>query len=202
MVNSLFQPVPSGDSDGGFRIQIEFKEFGVRLGFTPTIIGDKISLVVAPEVSELDPNSGISTFNITIPGLRTRKATTTVELKNGQSFAIAGPHSEAVSLTISNSCRALALRPILGALMRSTKFERKETELAIIITPYIVEPSDPGELTSPTDYFVRPHELELFFLGKLEGSQPFDFVPRKQYFNEAGAADAVGVDGAVGYIIE
>ena len=203
-------PVPvgtnatSGGVNGVPTVQIDFREFGVRLGFTPTVLGETISLKVSPEVSELDPGSGIETLGITIPGLRTRKATTTVELKNGQSFAIAGLLQKSFIDEIEQ-LPGFGSTPIIGALMRSARFEREETELAIIITPYIVEPSDPGTLATPADYFVRPHELELFFLGKTEGRQPFDFVPRKQYFEDDTApasTSTVGVDGAVGYIIE
>lgn len=200
-------PVPVSSSqnndDGLVRVGIEFKEFGVRLGFTPTVIGDTISMVVTPEVSELDPQSGISVQGITIPGLRTRRASTTVELKNGQSFAIAGLIQKQF-LDQLNQIPGLSSTPILGALARSTSYQRQETELTIIITPYIVEPSDPNTLTTPYDHFTRPHELDLFLLGMLEGGQPFQFEPQKNYFNSTTSTKSagIGVDGALGYVIE
>ena len=161
-------PVGSDAEDGRVRIQIEFKEFGVRLGFTPTVIGDKISLVVSPEVSELDPNASIELNDVVIPGLKTRKAETTVELKNGQSFAIAGLLQKNFIDEIDQFPGASSV-PILGALMRSARYRRDETELAIIITPYIVEPVEDGTLRLPTDDVSLPHEFELFALGKTEG---------------------------------
>jgi len=133
-------PVPVGtsaNSNDSLRIAIDFKEFGVRLGFTPTVIGDTISLVVTPEVSELDASSGINVSGINIPGLRTRRASTTVELKNGQSFAIAGLIQREFTDAL-NQIPGLSSTPILGSLARSSSFERQETELAIILTPYIV----------------------------------------------------------------
>ena len=199
-------PVPVGTSnnntgDGAIRITVDFKEFGVRLGFTPTVLGENISLVVAPEVSELDPQSGITVQGVTVPGLRTRRATTTVELKNGQSFAIAGLIQKKF-LDDLDQIPGFSSTPILGALARSARYQREETELTIIITPYIVEPSNNDMLAAPTDYFVRPHELELFLLGQVEGDQPFDFTPRKQYFQNTTGGDASGVNGAVGYLVE
>jgi pilus assembly protein CpaC len=163
-------PVPVGSEglDGAVRIQIEFKEFGVRLAFTPTVIGDKISLLVSPEVSELDPQAGIEINQVVIPGLKTRKASTTVELKNGQSFAIAGLMQKNFIDELNQMPGASSV-PILGALMRSARYKRDETELAIIITPYIVEPVEDGSLLLPTDNVILPHEFELFALGQTEG---------------------------------
>lgn len=166
-------PVPVGVNQGsgiGNTIEIEFKEFGVRLGFTPTVIGETISVTVTPEVSELDPENGIELSGFSIPALTTRRASTTVELKNGQSFAIAGLLQKSFLDELDQFPGASSL-PILGSLLRSARYERDETELTIIITPYLVQPSAADNpLTLPTDYFERPHELELFFLGQVESS--------------------------------
>lgn len=199
-------PVPvatTSQGDNDLRVTIEFKEFGVRLAFTPTVIGDKISLVVSPEVSELDPQNGVELNNIVIPGLRTRKATTTVELKNGQSFAIAGLIQKDF-LDDLTQLPGLGNAPILGALTRSARYQRSETELAIIITPYIVEPSTPASLKLPTDYFTRPHELELFFLGKTEGgpSNMFGSFANILTAPNASASRTSASAGAVGYILD
>ncbi len=196
-------PVPVGSTaeDGGVRIQIEFKEFGVRLAFTPTVIGEKISLLVAPEVSELDPQAGIELNDVVIPGLKTRKASTTVELKNGQSFAIAGLMQKNFLDDLDQMPGASSV-PILGALMRSARYKRDETELAIIITPYIVEPVDDGSLRLPTDDVTLPHEFELFALGRTEGGE--NIGPAGNLFGYVngtipGRADA---QLALGYVVD
>jgi pilus assembly protein CpaC len=184
-------------------VTIEFKEFGVRLAFTPTVIGDKISLVVSPEVSELDPQNGIELNNVVIPGLRTRKATTTVELKNGQSFAIAGLIQKDF-LDDLTQLPGLGSAPIIGALARSARYQRSETELAIIITPYIVVPSDSAPLELPTDYFTRPHEFELFFLGQTEGGSGGVLGSLANILAPSGPASTrtAANTGAVGYVLE
>lgn len=198
-------PVPvsaTGDGDTP-RISIEFKEFGVRLAFTPTVIGDKISLVVSPEVSELDTQNGVELNNVVIPGLRTRKATTTVELKNGQSFAIAGLIQKDF-LDGVTQMPGLGNVPIIGALARSARYQRSETELAIIITPYIVEPSTSASLKLPTDYFSRPHEFELFFLGKTEAGTTGMFGSLANVLSSPGPSStrSTANAGAVGYVLE
>lgn len=159
-------PVSATGANGNTQIQVEFKEFGVRLSFTPTVIGDTISMVVTPEVSELDKANGIQLNGIVIPGLTTRRTSTTVELKNGQSFSIAGLMQKRFVDGLEQM-PGLGDTPILGALARSARYQRKETELAIIITPYIVEPVT-DKLKTPFDSTIPPHEFELFLLGKVE----------------------------------
>lgn len=196
-------PVPVGRGRGGndddVEIQIEFKEFGVRLSFTPTVIGEDINLLVEPEVSELDRASGIVVSDLVIPGISTRRASTTVELRHGQSFAIAGLISETFSDQIQET-PGLARLPILGAIGRSTSMSREETELAIIVTPYLVTPSTPGQLSDPVRDFVRPSTLEMFFLGRTE-------VPSSQqsYFWQRPVEErprSSGIDGSAGYVLE
>ncbi len=129
-------PVPQ---DGGV-ITIEFKKFGVGLAFTPTVLdGNRINLKVAPEVSQLSTVGAVTIQNFTIPALTVRRAETTVELASGQSFAIAGLIQNNTNNTIRN-LPWLGEIPVIGALFRSEAFQRNETELIILVTPYIVKP--------------------------------------------------------------
>lgn len=155
-------------------ITIEFKQFGISLSFTPTVMGsDMISLRVRPEVSELDDQSSISipigdgASVVKVPGLKTRRAETSVELADGQSLAIAGLISSKIANSYS-SLPGIDSIPILGALFRSTEFKRDQTELVIIVTPYVVKPADnPKDLGLPTDNVRHATALETLFLGRL-----------------------------------
>ncbi|WP_185965021.1 type II and III secretion system protein family protein [Glacieibacterium frigidum] len=165
-------PVASSVGQGGTpTITIEFKEFGVSLAFTPTVLANgMISLVVAPEVSSIDPNASIRLNTIIIPGLRTRRARTTLEMRDGESFAIAG----LVGADFANSVRQVPLLgsiPIIGALFRSTRFNRNETELVITVTPHIVRPVAPAALSMPTDRVRAPGEAEQLLLGARQAPQ-------------------------------
>lgn len=161
-------PVASDAQAGGITVTIEFKEFGVKLAYTPTIIGDTINLVIEPEVSVLDPQNGITLNNIAIPGLITRRASTTVDLKNGQSFAIAGLLQDVFQDDV-RQIPGLGSIPIIGALARSSSYEKAETELIMVATPYIVAPHEGSDYLLPTDTFQRPTESELFLNGQIEG---------------------------------
>lgn len=142
-------PIPvSQDED---TITVEFKQFGVSLAFTPTLLGrSRISMRVRPEVSQLSNAVQVLAGGLSIPSLTTRRAETTVELASGQSFAIAG-------LILDNTRQenrkipGLGDLPILGALFNSDRFERNETELVIIVTPYVVRPVNPNQLKTPID---------------------------------------------------
>lgn len=144
-------PVPvAGDND---RITVEFKEFGVSLDFTPTVLNaNRISMRVRPEVSQLSSANSLDLdgVNITIPSLITRRAETTVELGSGQSFAIAGMFQSTFDRA-DESIPGLGNLPILGRLFQSVNFQRDETELVILVTPYIVQPVSDGSLSLPTD---------------------------------------------------
>lgn len=156
-------PVQSTDGDGN--VSIEFKEFGVGLAFTPTVLEDGlINLVVEPEVSELDLSAAVGDT----PGLSTRKAKTTVEVRDGQSFAIAGLLQNNFKDNIEQ-VPFLGDIPILGVLFRSSQFQRDETELVIVVTPRLVSPVVAGSIALPTDGFAPPSDLSLFLLGNLEG---------------------------------
>lgn len=170
-------PVPvaqqsGGTSTGNQAITVEFKPFGVSLGFTPTVLGDKtISLVVEPEVSAIDPTASITVGNITIPGLRVRRASTTLELRDGESFAIAGLLQKDFQTTI-NQVPILGSIPIIGSLFRSSNFQKGETELLIVVTPHLVAPILPGQVRLPTDRVADPSEANTFLLGQPYSPQP------------------------------
>lgn len=164
-------PVPvaqtgSGTGTGTQAITVEFKQFGVSLSFTPTVLGDKtINLVVEPEVSAIDPAASFTVGNISVPGLRTRRANTTLELRDGESFAIAGLLSKDFQTTV-DQVPLLGSIPILGALFRSTNFKKGETELLIVVTPHLVAPIRPDQVRLPTDRVKDPSEAETFLLGQ------------------------------------
>jgi pilus assembly protein CpaC len=147
-------PVPQA-SNGGSVITIEFKNFGVGLSFTPTLLaGNRISMRVQPEVSQLDFSNKVVISGQIVPGLSVRRANTTIELASGQSFAIAGLIQNNGQVA-NNSLPGLGDIPIIGELFRSNKFQRSETELVIIVTPYLVSPVN-GRLAAPTDAVTQP----------------------------------------------
>ncbi|MBO6782405.1 MAG: type II and III secretion system protein family protein [Alphaproteobacteria bacterium] len=159
-------PVPVVDDDG--EISVTFKPFGVSLAFTPTILGaERISLKVLPEVSALSSSGAVNVNGLNIPALTTRRANTTVELGSGQSFAIAGL-LQADSNQNVNEFPGLADIPILGALFRSTEFNRQETELVIIVTPYLVRPVSTNALLAPTDGFEIPDDFDRVMKGETQ----------------------------------
>ncbi len=146
-------PVPVPDGQGNFAL--EFKEFGIGLQFTPTVLSEgKITLKVAPEVSQISNVGAISINGIAVPAISTRRVQTTVELGSGQTFAIAGLLQNTITQDVSKF-PGLADIPILGALFKSDRFQKSETELVIIVTPYIVRPVDAKRIALPTDG-VRP----------------------------------------------
>jgi len=158
-------PIPVASKDN--EITIEFKKFGVSLDFTPTVLGDGlVNLRVRPEVSSIDRANGIRTESIEIPGISVRRADTTVELHDGQAFAVAG----LLQNNYSNDVRQtpwLGNVPVLGSLFSSKRFQRNESELVIIITPRLVQPAPhPDQLASPLDAFAEPSEVDFFLLGK------------------------------------
>jgi pilus assembly protein CpaC len=156
-------PIPVPQAFG--LVTIQFKKFGVGLVFTPNIMNSKhISLNVAPEVSELDFTNAIRTQGITVPAITTRRAATTVELADGQSFAIGGLMRDNVRESVKK-VPFLGEIPILGALFRSSSFQKNESELLIIVTPHLVKPLDMTAQTLPTDYYVEPNDFEFYFMG-------------------------------------
>ena len=159
-------PVPQGLGTAA----IEYKPFGVGLVFTPTVLSEnKISIQVSPEVSEIDFSTAIQLSGYVIPGIRTRRASTTIELGDGQSFAIAGLLRESVR-TINSQFPLLGSIPILGALFQSKSYQKDESELIIIVTPHLVKPLDLENQPLPTDFYVEPNDVEFYVFGMLEGS--------------------------------
>lgn len=147
-------------------ITIEFKKFGVGLAFTPTVLADGVvNLKIEPEVSQLDSTNVIRLENIEIPSLVVRRASTTVELRNGQSFVIAGL-LQSNSTTAREQLPWMGDVPVLGALFRSASYQREETDLAIIVTPRLVEPLAPGEIArSPLDNTKPANDIDYFVHG-------------------------------------
>ncbi len=156
------------NNDNNVGITVEFKPFGVSLAFTPTVLADGvINLVVAPEVSSIDPTASIVVNNLRIPGLQTRRAKTTVELRDGESFAMAGLLRTDFQDTV-RQFPVLGSIPIIGALFKSTNFQREETELVIIVTPRLVRPVRANAMKLPTDRAGPPNEMDLFLLGRTD----------------------------------
>ncbi|PZT90093.1 MAG: pilus assembly protein CpaC [Citromicrobium sp.] len=155
-----------GDDDNSGRITVEFKPFGVSLGFVPTVLGDNtINLIVEPEVSQIDPAASLRLNGIAIPGLKTRRASTTLELRDGESFAIAGLLSQDFQTTV-NQVPVLGSIPIIGSLFRSSQFQKGETELLIVVTPRLVRPIRPEQVRLPTDRVKDPHSIDTATLGE------------------------------------
>jgi pilus assembly protein CpaC len=157
-------PIPVSQAQGA--VTVEFKQYGVGLAFTPIVLADgRISMRVRPEVSELSTEGSVKIGEFTIPALTTRRTETTVELGSGQSFMLAGLLRNTTTNDI-NKAPFLGDLPILGALFRSTQFRRQETELVIIVTPYLVRPIS-GQLALPTDGYRAPTDPEINLEGKL-----------------------------------
>ena len=174
---------------------IEFKQFGVQLAFTPTIIdADHLNLRVRPEVSQLDFSNAVSVEGTLVPALTVRRAETTVELGSGQSFALAGLLQHASEQDLSK-VPWLGDIPILGALFRSNRFKHNETELVIIITPYLVKPSMTA-LAAPTDGLTLPHDAQQVLFGDTYRQQlP---APRRGPLNAGGR----GLIGPAGFQLD
>jgi pilus assembly protein CpaC len=172
-------PVPQSGVGGAATITIEYKRYGVGLEFTPTVLADdKIALKVHPTVSELDFTNAVSytALGFSIPGLKTREMDTHVEVKDGQTFAIAGLLSQNTR-DIINKFPLLGNIPILGVLFRSTGYQRNETELVTLVTPHLVKPMAPGQARLSTDKYIEPSEYETYLLGLQQGRQQHKPLP-------------------------
>jgi pilus assembly protein CpaC len=162
----------SGGNAGTQAITVEWKPFGVSLAFTPTVLADGvINMVVAPEVSSIDPTASIVINNLTIPGLQTRRAKTVLEIRDGESFAMAGLLRKDFQDTI-RQVPLLGSIPIIGSLFRSTGFQHEETELVIIVTPHLVRPVPQAALKAPTDRVGPPNEADLLLTGRTDTGVP------------------------------
>ena len=160
--------VPLLEPSGLGTVSVELKPFGVGVEFMPTVLGpDRIHLEINSEVSEPDDTLGIQVNEIFVPGFSTRRASTAVELGNGQSFAIAGLLEDKVKSVIEK-VPGLGDLPILGQLFTSQEFQRNETELIMIVTPHLVKPLNPGPRPLPTDHYQEPSDWDFYLLGKQE----------------------------------
>ena len=154
-------PIPI--SQGLGTTSIEYKRFGVSLSYTPTVLSNgRISMRVRPEVSELSSQGAITINGFQVPALTVRRAETTVELGSGQSFMIAGLMSNAAQSTVKKLPGAGDL-PILGSLFRSTHFQKGESELVIVVTPYLVQPVDANDIKLPTDGYKTANIAQQLF---------------------------------------
>ena len=175
-------PVPQNQN-----ITIEFKQFGISLAFTPTVLSNNlINLRVRPEVSQLDRTNSLtfvvnttSGATITVPALKTRRAETSIELGSGQSIAIAGLIQSDMANTLG-SLPGLGDLPVIGALFRSTAFLKNQSELVITVTPYLIKPADnPHVLKLPTDSLKFASNLEMLFMQRLNRTKEGNpFEPR------------------------
>jgi pilus assembly protein CpaC len=185
-------PIPVSEDDKG-RVTVTYKEYGVRLNFTPTVLDNGlINLKLEPEVSQIDPNVAFARGSIAIPAFITRRASTTIEVRDGQSFAMAGL-LQSVNTRKHDQLPWLGQIPILGTLFRSASFKKEETDLVIIVTPHLARPSKPGQrLRTPLDSAKPSNDLENFLLGRLETGTDM----QRRYI------EATGKTGPYGHIIE
>lgn len=183
-------PIPLQAQDE--QITVEFKEFGVSVKFLPKVLSDsRIRVSVAPEISELSDIGAITIGGLEIPSLSTRRAKTTVELAPGESFMIAGLLRDQSDTTI-DQVPGLGELPVLGALFRSTDFQRNETELVIAVTPYLVDPLTGDEVRLPTDGFRQPSMMEQFFYGALGGLSE----------QSLRASQTPSLEGPIGFMVD
>lgn len=184
--------IPIPISQGLGAVSVEYKQYGVSLAYTPTVLSDgRISLRVRPEVSQLSAAGSVSFGGTVIPALTTRRAETTVELGSGQSLMIGGLLQNTHDNSIEKA-PGLGDIPILGTLFRSNGFRRNETELVIVITPYLVKPVNASEIKLPTDGYVVPSDAERVFLGQLTSGRSGDQRPMPRMAAPPAAAPSLG----------
>jgi pilus assembly protein CpaC len=194
-------PIPVNDTIGTTGlplITVDFKQYGIALAFTPTVLKNgMINLVVNPEVSEIDYSTTYNENGVNIPGFKVRRAKTTVELRDGESFVIAGLLSDNYTDTI----RALPFAgdvPILGALFKSTGFQKDRSELVIVVTPHLAVPRR-GPIATPVDHFVPPSDYELFLFGSMVG--PAGAVNAEDRALMSQDPSKGGVEGPYGHVV-
>lgn len=184
-------PIPL--SQGLGTTTIEYKKFGVSLAYSPTVLANgRIAIRVAPEVSELSSQGAVTLNGFQIPALTIRRAETSVELGSGESIMIAGLLSNNANHSIDQA-PGVGDIPILGNLFRSTAFQRGETELVIVITPYLVQPVDDNEIHLPTDGYNTPRAVEQFLLGRETSGETGGQRPMPQAANPAPQGPEVSV---------
>jgi pilus assembly protein CpaC len=182
-------PIPvtqGGSGAGGTAVTVEYREFGVKLKMTPIVLGDgRIRLKVAPEVSDLDFTTAVRFNGFVVPGLTSRKVETVVELNEGQTFAIAGLLNNNITAQ-KDVTPLLGDIPVLGTLFRSVRYQRKETELVVLVTPQLVEAMNPDQVPSvPGERWRDPNELELFLNQDIGGPASDLRAPASQPMKQA-----------------
>ncbi|MEZ5686520.1 MAG: type II and III secretion system protein family protein [Paracoccaceae bacterium] len=184
-------PIPVVDDNGG--VKIEYKPFGVAMAFTPRVVdGDLINLEIAAEVSGVDTSVSMSSGGFAVNAFKTRRTSTTVEMRDGESFAIAGLLQDDF-YDLSGQVPWLGDIPVLGALFRSAEYSRQQSELVIIVTPHLVTPTRGEALALPTDRVRPPSEAEFFLFGKTEKG------PKSGAAAEVAKQD---FSGSYGYVME
>ncbi|MHC4264418.1 MAG: type II and III secretion system protein family protein [Planctomycetota bacterium] len=192
-------PIPvvqgtGGGAAGSSAITIEYREYGVRLAFRPLVQGDgTIRLFVAPEVSDLTNIGAVQIDDFTIPALFTRKASTTLELKSGQSFAMAGLIQSNVN-AVRSAIPGISELPVLGPLFRSVRYETKETELVILVTATLVEPLSLTNMPPLPGFLdADPNDWEFYIQGQIKGQKPANITPDdSEWLRELGLGELAG----------
>lgn len=184
-------PVPTAkDQDGN--ITVTYKPFGVGLAFTPVVLSEgRISLKISTEVSELTTQGQVSQNGLTIPALKVRRAETTLEMPSGGSLVMAGLLSDSTKQNIDGVPGAKDL-PVLGQLFRSRDYQKNETELVIVVTPYIVDPVSRKEIALPTDGFAPASDMDTILMGRLNAT----------YGNKNAAPSDKQLKGPVGFVVD
>jgi pilus assembly protein CpaC len=187
-------PIPTGSttSAGVPTITITYKKYGVSLNFLPTVLQrGQINLQINPKVSELDPNNAVTVGGVSVPGILEREAKTTIELRDGQHFAIAGLF-QTRSTRLLSQLPWIGSVPILGALFRSTSFQENETDLVIIVTPHLVRPGKPGDaFATPLDERLPGNDVDVFLVGQPEVKRQY-----QEFVSKGGE-----VEGPYGHIV-
>lgn len=195
-------PIPVVQASAGSApvVTIQYQQFGVSLQFTPVVMSkDKISLTVLPEVSALSDVHQVNQNGFTVPSITTRRASTTVDLGTGQTFAIAGLLRDDQTNT-NNKLPGLGDIPVLGTLFRNNDYENDQTELVILVTPYIVRPVDrPEKMLTPMDGYKPPSDMERIFLGKLHGES--DRLPDSIKKTDPTPSPTGGLGGQSGFLM-
>jgi pilus assembly protein CpaC len=174
-------PVPQ-NSGGGTTITIEFKKFGVQLEFEPYVLEDEtVRLTVDSEESSPDLTNAVEVDGYFVPGINTRRASTTVEMRQGQSLAIAGLLRMSVEAN-TKRIPGLGDLPYIGPFFSNTTHQRQEKELLILVTPYLVAPMNPEDVPClPGEELKDPNDLEFYLLNRIEGRTGRDFHPTRTW---------------------
>jgi pilus assembly protein CpaC len=189
-------PVPVSQTDG--RVTVAFKPFGIELNFIPRVLDDRlINLELEAAVSEIDPTRGFELNSFKIDAFKRREATTTVELRDGESFAIAGMLKDDFR-DLSGQVPWLGDIPVLGALFRSAEYQRSQSELVIIITAHLVTPTRGEALSLPTDRVKPPSEKDLFLNGRVSSNEG----PSRKLKGAAGEVAKQDFKGSYGYVMD